>query len=262
MKYSLSIFLIFILVSCRSEEKSSSDSKIEESETSSIEQSLVEISPISHATFIIEWGNEVLYVDPTGEAKTFQEHPKPSLVLITDIHGDHFNLKTLEILPDSFDIVAPQAVYNEMPQKFQNRTKVLANEDSFDFHGINFEGIPMYNITEERKKYHPKGRGNGYVLTKDSFSIYVSGDTENIREMKNLKNINIAFLCMNLPYTMSINQAVEATLLIKPQKVIPYHYRGVKDGERHLFDVQEFKKLVDSKNENIKVELLDWYPSS
>jgi L-ascorbate metabolism protein UlaG (beta-lactamase superfamily) len=101
---------------------------------------------------------------------------------------------------------------------------------------------------------HTKGRGNGYVLTIGKKNIYISGDTEDIPEMRALKNIDVAFVCMNLPYTMDVNQASEGVLAFKPKVVYPYHYRGQ--------DVNVFKTLVDKGNKNIEVRLLNWYPSS
>jgi L-ascorbate metabolism protein UlaG (beta-lactamase superfamily) len=104
-------------------------------------------------------------------------------------------------------------------------------------------------------KFHEKGRGNGYVLTLGMERIYISGDTEDIPEMRTLKNIDVAFVCMNLPYTMTVESAASAVLDFKPKKVYPYHYRG-SDGKS---DVDKFKTLVTEKNPDIKVLLLDWY---
>ncbi len=103
-------------------------------------------------------------------------------------------------------------------------------------------------------KYHEKGRGNGYVITVDNKRIYISGDTEDIKEMRSLKDIDYAFVCMNLPYTMTVNQAASAVLEFKPKIVFPYHYRG-KDG---LSNVERFKNLV-SMDKKIEVVLMDWY---
>ncbi|MGA8854878.1 MAG: MBL fold metallo-hydrolase, partial [Christiangramia sp.] len=103
---------------------------------------------------------------------------------------------------------------------------------------------------------HTKGRGNGYVLEKDGKRLYISGDTEDIPEMRALKNIDIALVSMNLPYTMPVDQAAEGVLAFQPKKVIPYHYRG-KEG---FSDVEEFKRLVNKGNPNIEVELMEWYP--
>lgn len=262
MKHFVFISFLILIVSCKTDTKSNNENETTVSKNSNPTSRPVEITPISHATFVMAWEDEVLYVDPVGGADIFNDMPSPTLVLITDIHGDHFNIETLEGLTQPFDIVAPKAVYDKMPNDLKNSTKILGNGQSFKFHGFKIEGIPMYNITEERKKYHEKGRGNGYVLSRDDYKVYISGDTENIPEMNNLKDIDLAFLCMNLPYTMSVETAVEATLSFQPNTIIPYHYRGMKDEKRHIFDVEKFKDLINSKSKNIKVELLNWYPSN
>ncbi len=107
----------------------------------------------------------------------------------------------------------------------------------------------MYNLTEDRLKFHSKGRGNGYVLTLGGKRIYISGDTEDVPEMRALKDIDVAFVCMNLPYTMSPEQAASAVKEFKPKAVYPYHYRGS--------DVQKFKELVGPASE---VRIREWYP--
>ena len=131
----------------------------------------------------------------------------------------------------------------------------LNNGDSFDFNGVKIEAIPMYNLREEALKFHTKGRGNGYLLTINDERIYISGDTEDIPEMRNLKNIDKAFVCMNLPYTMTVESAASAVLEFKPKQVYPYHYRGTEG----LSDIEKFKNLVNKSDKSINVLLLDWY---
>jgi len=115
----------------------------------------------------------------------------------------------------------------------------------------------MYNLPEDANSKHPKGRGNGYLLSIDNKHIYISGDTEDILEMRMLRNIDIAFICMNLPYTMDINQAANAVLEFQPKIVYPYHYRG-KNG---YSDITKFKELVNTKNKNIEIRIRNWYPN-
>jgi len=138
----------------------------------------------------------------------------------------------------------------------KQKAVVLGNGDKTEQIGINIEAIPMYNLPETDDSKHVKGRGNGYVLTIGNKRVYISGDTEDIPEMRNLKNIDVAFVSMNLPYTMDINQAASAVLDFKPRVIYPYHYRG-QDG---LSDVEAFKKKVDAGNKNIEVRLRNWYP--
>ncbi len=115
----------------------------------------------------------------------------------------------------------------------------------------------MYNLPETADSRHPKGRGNGYVLEMGDRHIYFSGDTEDIAEMRALKNIDVAFVCMNLPYTMDVNQAASAVLAFKPKVVYPYHYRG----SGGLSDVEAFKKSVNDGDSKIEVRLRNWYPA-
>jgi L-ascorbate metabolism protein UlaG (beta-lactamase superfamily) len=116
----------------------------------------------------------------------------------------------------------------------------------------------MYNLPEAADASHPKGRGNGYVLTLGGKNVYLSGDTEDIAEMRALRGIDVAFVCMNLPYTMDVPQAAQAVLAFKPGIVYPYHYRG----ENGLSDVAGFKKTVNAANPKIDVRLRNWYPTA
>ncbi|MFT5941706.1 MAG: L-ascorbate metabolism protein UlaG (beta-lactamase superfamily), partial [Sediminicola sp.] len=133
---------------------------------------------------------------------------------------------------------------------------ILNNGDSKERYGITVEAIPMYNLRKEALQMHTKGRGNGYVLNMGGKRIYFSGDTEDIPEMRALENIDIAFVCMNLPYTMTEESAADAILEFKPTQVYPYHYRG----NPNVSDVSKFKALVEKGNSEIKVIQLDWYP--
>ena len=132
----------------------------------------------------------------------------------------------------------------------------MNNGDSLTMAGIEIRAIPMYNLREEAKDLHVKGRGNGYIIERDGTRIYIAGDTEDIPEMRDLKNIDIAFIPMNLPYTMPVEAAADAVLEFKPKKVYPYHYKG-KEG---LSDVGKFKNIVETNSVNIEVVQLDWYP--
>ncbi|WP_179317763.1 MBL fold metallo-hydrolase [Winogradskyella undariae] len=219
-------------------------------------KSSLKIIPISHATMVLETENETIYVDPTGGAEAFEGQKTPTLVLITDIHGDHLNLETLEGIDMSkATLIAPVAVVEKLSDSIASKIVTLKNDDSFDFEGINIEAIPMYNLREEALKFHTKGRGNGYLLTVNDERTYISGDTEDIPEMRNLKNIDIAFVCMNLPYTMPVESAASAVLDFKPKKVYPYHYRGTEG----LSDISKFKSLVNKGNDAIEVIFLNWY---
>ncbi len=206
--------------------------------------------PIEHATMVIKTDAVTIYVDPVGDAKLFDQYPGPDIILVTDIHGDHLAPDIVNSLKqDKTAVIGPQAVISKL-----SFGEILRNGEKKESNGINIEAIPMYNLTKERLNFHPKGRGNGYVLTINQKRIYLSGDTEDIREMRALKNIDYAFVCMNLPYTMTEEQAASAVLEFKPKVVFPYHYRG-----KGMFsDIDKFKELV-SKDDEIEVRLMQWY---
>lgn len=209
------------------------------------------IHPINHATLALGWKDKTIYVDPVGGAGRFEGLPKPDLILVTDIHGDHLNAETLEaVAGDTTVIVAPAAVAEKLTAKLRTRTTVLANGEKKDVAGAGIEAVPMYNLTASRLQYHNKGRGNGYVVSLAGKRLYFSGDTEDIPEMRALKNIDVAFVCMNLPYTMTVEQAADAVRAFKPRIVYPYHYRGS--------DTEKFKSLVGA-DAGIEVRLRDWY---
>jgi L-ascorbate metabolism protein UlaG (beta-lactamase superfamily) len=216
------------------------------------------IQPLQHATLALTWQGKTVYTDPDGGANAFQGIAAPDLILITDIHGDHFNPETLEAIKTTNAIlVVPQAVADKLPEGLKAKAIVLNNGKTTTQVGITIKAIPMYNLPEAADAKHPKGRGNGYVLTFGNKIVYLSGDTAGIPEMRALKNIDVAFVCMNLPYTMDIKEAAAAVLDFKPKVIYPYHYRG-QDG---LSDTEAFKKLVNTSNTAIDVRLRNWYPN-
>ena len=216
--------------------------------------------PMHHATFVMSWNGKVIYVDPAGApggdgaasaATAFEGLPPADLILVTDIHGDHFSAPTLaDLAGANTRIVAPQAVIDEMSDALKGKTTAVANGQTITVDGIAIEGVPMYNITEDRLKFHAKGRGNGYVVTLGGKRVYVAGDTEAHPEMKALQNIDVAFVPMNLPYTMTPEQAAEGVLAFKPSIVYPYHY-----GQS---DVAAFATLVGA-SPDIEVRQKNWY---
>lgn len=259
------LLTVALSFSCKDEKKSGKELEtapvLGENSTDAIEVTEtkeIKIIPIEHATAVLEWGDITIYVDPTGGAAAFKGQKKPDLILITDIHGDHLNLETLEALDTSkAKIIVPQAVADQIPEEFTTQLDILGNGESKERYGILVEAIPMYNLREEAKDFHVKGRGNGYILNIGDQRFYFSGDTEDIPEMRSLENIDKAFICMNLPYTMTEESAASAVLDFKPKQVYPYHYRGRPD----VSDVTKFKNLVNAANPNIEVVQLDWYPN-
>jgi L-ascorbate metabolism protein UlaG (beta-lactamase superfamily) len=208
----------------------------------------VRFAPIEHASLILEAGGKVIYVDPAQGS--YDGLPPADLILITDIHGDHMAPAIITRLskPGTV-IVAPAAV-----AKTVTTAKVMGNGDLYRSGTWTIEGVPMYNIKrgpEPGKLYHDKGRGNGYVLTYGGKRFYFSGDTEDIPEMRALRNIDVAFVCMNLPYTMTPEEAADAVRAFQPKVVYPYHYHGS--------DTKAFEKALEGTG--IEVRLRNWYPS-
>ncbi|MDR8393205.1 MBL fold metallo-hydrolase [Aliifodinibius sp. S!AR15-10] len=211
------------------------------------------IQPIQHGTLVLSWNGTTVYVDATGGAEAFEGIAAPDIILITHAHGDHMNIESLQAL-DTEDavMIVPQSVADELPGDFSDQLVILANSENTDQSGISVRAVPMYNLPDDDDSRHPKGWGNGYVLNVAGKNVYISGDTEGIPEMRSLENIDVAFVCMNLPYTMDVNQAASAVLDFEPTIIYPYHYRGQ--------DTEKFKELVNTKNESIEVRLKDWYP--
>ncbi|MBN9590294.1 MAG: MBL fold metallo-hydrolase [Alphaproteobacteria bacterium] len=207
----------------------------------------VTITPIYHATAVIQAGGDRIYIDPAKPAK-IDGMPPGDLILITDVHGDHMDSADVSALSKSGTaIIAPAAV-----QKTVAGARVLGNGQSTMWHKWKITAVPMYNITHMQPSgapYHEKGRGNGYILAYGGKNFYFAGDTEGTPEMRALKKIDVAFIPMNLPYTMTPGEAADAVRAFHPDVAIPYHYKG-----------QDITKFRDALNgSGIEVRLLDWY---
>ena len=250
-----------LVVGCKEEKKESTppDSMAETAAPGTTEPNagLPEVHPVSHATAVLEWDGTTIYIDPVGDASRFSGYDSPDIVLITDIHGDHFSPETLGALElDNARLIVPEAVARQMRNPMAGKAETLANGADLEAAGIRITAIPMYNLREEALDFHTKGRGNGYVLEKEGARVYFSGDTEDIPEMRALEGIDMAFVCMNLPYTMPVERAADAVLAFTPERVYPYHYRGNPD----VSDTGRFRELVEAGNPGIEVIQLDWYP--
>jgi len=208
----------------------------------------VRITPIYHAAARIVEGRDTIYIDPAKPAKIEGMTPG-DLILITDIHGDHMDAADVTALSKAGTmVIAPAAVAKTITQ-----AKVLANGESTRWRDWKITAVPMYNISHNQPNgapYHDKGRGNGYVLNYGAKNFYFAGDTEGTPEMRALKNIDVAFIPMNLPYTMTPAEAADAVKAFHPKVAIPYHYKGQ--------DIEQFKKALEGSG--IEVRLLDWYP--
>jgi L-ascorbate metabolism protein UlaG (beta-lactamase superfamily) len=207
----------------------------------------LKITPIRHASLMIEAGGKVIHVDPWSQGN-YEGLPKADIILITDIHGDHMDPKAIAaIRKDDTKIIAPPAVAATVKD-----ASSAANGATSTVGAFSIEAVPMYNEKrgpEPGKFFHDKGRGNGYVITYGGLRIYVAGDTEGTPEMRALKNIDVAFMPMNLPFTMPPEEAADAVKAFKPKVVYPYHYRG---SDTKIFAAALEKSGVD-------VRLRDWY---
>lgn len=185
----------------------------------------VSIQPINHATLTLTLGDTILLFDPVGGAARYENLPRPTAIFITHAHPDHFDLPTLEaIAAPGTPLIVPDVVFQGLSDRLKSQARTVKNGDSGEVVGIAFQAVPMYNLTEDRLKYHVKGVGNGYVVTLGDKKLHVAGDTEPVPELMALTGIDIAFLPMNLPYTETGEQAAQLAMAMKPGVVYPYHY--------------------------------------
>jgi len=183
----------------------------------------LKITFIGHGTLMFTFGGKVIHVDPVGQYADYGKLPKADLILITHEHRDHLDPKVVEMLRQpGTEIVLTQAAAGQVAGGL-----VMANGEVKTVAGLTIEAVPAYNLVHKRENgepFHPKGQGNGYVITFGGKRVYVAGDTENTPEMKALKGIDIAFLPMNLPYTMTPEMVADAARAFKPQILYPYHF--------------------------------------
>ena len=221
----------------------------------------ITVHSIHHASLMLTWNGKHVLVDPApldakgaDPAAGYDSLPKPDAIIVTHVHGDHFNARIVEAVAGAKTvIVAPQEVYDALPADLQAKTKVMKNGDSGVVDAIPVEAVPAYNTTPERTKFHAKGVGNGYILTFGGKRVYIAGDTEEAPELAHLARIDAAFLPMNLPYTETVEAAAKWVKDFKPGIVYPYHFRN-PDGT--MSDLAAFKAQVGGASE---VRVLDWY---
>jgi L-ascorbate metabolism protein UlaG (beta-lactamase superfamily) len=210
----------------------------------------VKFTPIAHASVVIEAGGKVIYVDPAPPGN-FDGLPKADLILVTDIHGDHMNAGAISsVSKPGTQIFAPAAVVQTVTTAMP-----IANGETKTWDRFTIEAIPAYNLTrgpQPGRLFHDKGRGNGYVLTFGGARFYFSGDTEAVPEMRALRNIDVAFICMNLPYTMTAQEAADAVKAFRPKIVVPYHHRGT--------DMNQFTQALQETGQEVR--MMQWYPGA
>jgi L-ascorbate metabolism protein UlaG (beta-lactamase superfamily) len=206
------------------------------------------ITPIAHASVELQFGDKVIYVDPSQGDYTGK--PQGDLILITDIHGDHLVPdKIAQLRKEGAPVVAPPAVAEQAGDTVPNITQI-ANGETKTVAGVSIEAVPMYNL---KRGPEPGQRGNGYILTLGGKRIYFAGDTACTPEMRALQNIDVAFVPMNLPYTMPPSEAAECVKAFKPKIVYPYHFRGS--------DLSEFSSALAGES-GIEVRIRKWYPDA
>jgi len=194
-----------------------------EEDTIQTSQGDVKITCIGHGTLMFVYEGKVIHVDPWSRLADYAKLPQAELILITHEHQDHLDTQAIAALTkENTSIVINQACVDKV-----RRGIIMKNGDSCTLHGLKVEAVPAYNMVHKRPggtPFHPKGNGNGYIVTFGDKRVYIAGDTENIPEMKSLKNIDIAFLPMNLPYTMTPEMVADAAQAFKPKILYPYHY--------------------------------------
>lgn len=217
----------------------------------------VEIVAIHHASLMLSFAGKHVLVDPAPVDKgpdPFAALPKADVIVYTHSHFDHFNPDTLAaVVGPKTEIVAPQEVAEKITPALKAKVHVMANGAKEAVDGITVEAVAAYNVTPDRLNFHPKGKGNGYVMTFADKRIYVAGDTEETPEIAHLAKIDAAFLPMNLPYTETVEAAAKWVKDFRPHVVYPYHFRN---GDGSKSDLAAFKADVGGAGD---VRVLDWY---
>jgi len=183
----------------------------------------LKITFIGHGSLIFTFNGKVIHIDPYGKLADYSILPKADIILITHEHSDHFDLAVIKMLRTN----KTELVFTETCAQKISGGMVMKNGEVQTIQGIKIEAVPAYNIvhkSDNGKPFHPQGVGNGYILTFGDKRVYVAGDTENIPEMKTIQGVDVAFLPMNLPYTMTPEMVADAAKVFKPKILYPYHY--------------------------------------
>ncbi len=207
----------------------------------------LKITFIGHGTLMFSFGDKIIHVDPVSGEGDYSSMPKADLILVTHEHGDHLDPQAIRLIRKD----GTEMVLTEICAQRIEGGIVMKNGDVKTVAGLKIEAVPAYNIVNKRQggqPFHPKGIGNGYVITFGDKRVYVAGDTENTPEMKKLKDIDVTFLPMNLPYTMSPEMVADAAKAFKPKIVYPYHFGNT--------DTSKLVKLLEGEKE-IEVRIRD-----
>ena len=209
-----------------------------ETDTIATSAGALKITFIGHGTLMLQFGDSVVHVDPWSSQADYAGLPKADIILVTHEHRDHLDPAAIAaVRKDGTTVLVTEMCAQAVPG-----STVMKNGDVREVKGLRIEAVPAYNIAHKRpsgEPFHPRGEGNGYVITFGDTRVYIAGDTENIPEMKQLKDIEVAFLPMNLPYTMTPQMVAEAAKAFRPRILYPYHL-----GET---DTSELVKLLASE---------------
>lgn len=220
-----------------------------ESDTVSTTGGNLIITFIGHGTLMFSYNDMIIHVDPVSRYADYSTLPKADLILVTHDHGDHLDPGTIDqLIKDNTEIILTAACAERI-----GKGTVMKNGEVKEVKGLRIKAVPAYNILHKRENgqpFHPKGVGNGYVITFADKKVYIAGDTENVPEMKELKGIDIAFLPMNLPYTMTPEMVADAVKAFKPAILYPYHFGSTDTGE--LLNLLQDVKDVDVRIRNMQ----------
>lgn len=206
----------------------------------------VVITFIKHGTLMLTYDGAFIQIDPVTMFADYSTYPKADYILVTHEHGDHLDNKAIENLTKE----NTRLVLNQSSRDIISKGEVMKNGDNLELkEDILLEAVPAYNISEGKEQYHPRHRDNGYILTIDGLRIYIAGDTEDIPEMNDLKDIDIAFLPVNQPYTMTVDQAVNAAQRFSPKVLYPYHF-----GET---DVNPIKTRLQNSDVEVRIRSME-----
>ena len=211
----------------------------------------LKITCIGHGTLMFTFDGKIIHVDPVFSYADYTKMPKADLILVTHEHGDHLDDVAIQDLTKEGTVIVCTKKCKE--QANLDGSIIMNNGDTETVQGITIEAVPAYNIKHMRSEnspFHPKGEGNGYVLTFGDKRVYVAGDTENTPEIKALKNIDVAFLPMNLPYTMTPEMVADAARAFEPKVLYPYHFGDTDTSQ--LVELLKDTPDIDVRIRNLK----------
>ncbi len=203
------------------------------------------INFVKHASLFFEFDSKIIHVDPVSGMGNYNSYPKADLIIITHHHGDHLDINAINLIKKENTKIILTEKCKEINEGLAD-VIIMKNSDLLTINGLEIEAIPAYNIENKRPNgdpFHPKGEGNGYIINFGGKRVFIAGDTENTPEIKALKNIDIAFLPMNLPYTMTPEMVADAAKAFKPKILYPYHYSNTDTNT--LLEILKNEKYIE-----------------